>query len=641
MGKLGTSLVFLCLFATVHPVYSQTGPSAAADQKIAYTENGRETELYKGKSYALVIGNSRYLKWNALPGVDDDVEAISQTLTGHGFKVEVAKNLTSDALDARVSKFIRDWGYEKDRRIVIYFAGHGDTQRAADGRKQGYIIPIDAPRFSQNEADFRRLAISMNRVEEWAKRIEAYHALFIFDSCFAGNLVTRSDISYPFAIRDYLTKPVRQFITSGDENQTVNDNSYFRRVVVEGLEGSADLSADGYITGSELAQYVRENVTNQSNGRQTPLYGMIRDGMLDRGDVIFRVPLQARQATEKRAQDAWAKVPKNDADAVQRFVNTYPGSALAVLARERIPSISSSTRSPTRSDTHRGAVEPGPRLLESTNIDFQTATYDAKGVISKSKKATAGLREELAGGQKIEMVKIPSGKFRMGGVGDNEKPIREVTVDEFYMSSTEITQAQWRVIAKTKRINIDLELDPSMHTGEEFPVESITWEQAKEFCSRLSRETGRTYDLPSEAEWEYAARGGSMGERPFGAMLGSDVANYDALPRANAFTKYSTAGMRRGETIAPGSLQIANGFGLYDILGNVAEWCLDSYQADYKAAPTTAVARETNSIKRVVRGGSYDTLPSELTVTHRKGQNQNEQFPTTGFRVVLRSRAAR
>jgi formylglycine-generating enzyme required for sulfatase activity len=417
----------------------------------------------------------------------------------------------------------------------------------------------------------------------------------------------------------------------------VSDNSSFRRYFVDGLEGKADLSGDGYITGTELSQYLKDNVTNYTRGKQTPLFGKINDLELDRGEMIFAVPLQVRLENEKKADEAWARTVRNDPTSLDLFARTYPGSRHAPEALERIEKLGPATRAGVRSDAPRTVVEPVRRAPEALNLDFQTATYDSKGVITKSKKTTTGFREELGGGAKIEMVKVPAGKFRMGSNVESEKPIREVTVDEFHISATEITQAQWRAIAKTKRINIELDVDPSWHTGEALPVESITWEEAKEFCARLSRETGRVYDLPSEAEWEYAARGGSVTERPFGEKIGSEVANYDALPRADAFTKYSMPGSRRDETIAAGSLKIANAFGLYDMLGNVAEWCLDSWQTNYQGAPPTAASRETNSRKRVVRGGSYNTLPSELTVSHRKGQDQDEQYQTTGFRIVLRA----
>jgi formylglycine-generating enzyme required for sulfatase activity len=635
MGKLSTFLVLVCLSAAGSTGNAQTGKTAPADGgRVTVRVDGQQKELYSQQSYALVIGNSVYDKWNALPGVEEDIAAVTKALESQGFVVDIARNLKSKSLRDKVEAFIQNWGYDKDRRIVIYFAGHGDTQRALDGRKQGYIIPTDAPRFSQNPKEFRQLAISMNIVEAWAKTIQSMHALFVFDSCFAGTLVTRSDISFPPYIHSKLLQPSRQFITSGDENQVVADNSLFRKLFVRGLEGEADQSKDGYVLASELADFIKENVSNHTGNKQTPLYGTVWDGELDRGDMVFSVPIEVRLANEKSVKEAWGGTVKNDKGSLERFVRHFSGSPQAMEAEALLLDLEKSAKT-FRSDSSNVATVEGPRPLEKLSIAFQAATYDGKGAMAKSNKMTPGLREDLGRGITIDLVQIPTGKFNMGSTADNEKPIREVSVDEFYMSATEVTQAQWRTIARTKRVNIDLEQNPSTNLGDGMPVDSISWEQAKEFCARLSRETGRRYDLPSEAEWEYAARGGSAFGRPFGDMLSSEVANYDALPRPEASAGYSLPGTKRDGPIDAGSLKIANGYGLYDVLGNVAEWCLDNWQFDYKGAPANASSRENGSRKRVVRGGSFNTLPSELTVTRRKPQAQDESFMSTGFRIVL------
>ena len=130
---------------------------------------------------------------------------------------------------------------------------------------------------------------------------------------------------------------------------------------------------------------------------------------------------------------------------------------------------------------------------------------------------------------------------------------------------------QWKAVAKLPKISIDLELDLSSSKGDERPVETITWYEAKEFCERLSQFTKREYRLPSEAEWEYACRAGTSDIFHFGNTISSDVANFDGNYTYGSGTK----GIYRGETTVVGSFGVSNEFGLYDMHGNVWEWCED------------------------------------------------------------------
>lgn len=257
-----------------------------------------EIKLYDG-SYSLVIGESKYQFWDTLPGVKSDVEAVSKALTHNGFTVKTGMNLTSQQLTERINQFISDYGFGKNNRLLIYFAGHGHTQKALDGRDLGYIIPTDTPLPEKDDIGFRRKAISLDTIQNYARQIEAKHALFIFDSCFSGKLISRENITLPPAILEDVTYPVRQFITAGAANQVVLDDSIFRRAFVRGLNGEADRNGDGYITGSELAAYLKEKVTNSSNRTQTPQYGKIRDIDLERGDFVFVVPNAGSVATSK------------------------------------------------------------------------------------------------------------------------------------------------------------------------------------------------------------------------------------------------------------------------------------------------------------------------------------------------------
>ena len=250
-------------------------------------------KLYSG-SYALIIGVSDYTNgWNSLPGVKHDVPAVKIALEKQGFNVKVLMNLKSDELSTAIDSFINEHGLsDYGNRLLFYFAGHGATLKAIDGREDlGYIVPIDAPLPSADAAGFRRKAVSMDTIQFFASKIQSKHALFLFDSCFSGKLISRSNIAAPrFNVED-VGRPTRQFITSGAANQTVPDESDFRKLFVRSLAGEADVDRDGFVLGSELASFLKgEFATNKKE--QTPQYGKIMDFNLNQGDFVFIVGQQ-------------------------------------------------------------------------------------------------------------------------------------------------------------------------------------------------------------------------------------------------------------------------------------------------------------------------------------------------------------
>jgi formylglycine-generating enzyme required for sulfatase activity len=238
------------------------------------------------------------------------------------------------------------------------------------------------------------------------------------------------------------------------------------------------------------------------------------------------------------------------------------------------------------------------------------------------------LSEDLGGGVTIDMVAIPGGTFLMGaakdeeGISPDEYPQHKVTIAPFLMGKFTVTQAQWKAVAKLKKINCDLEPDPSNFKGDERPVERVSWDEAIEFCDRLSAKTGKCYGLPSEAQWEYACRAGTKTPFYFGKALSPDVANYDR---------------NLGETTVCGKFS-PNSFGLYDMHGNVWEWCADPWHDSYKNAPidgSTWKTKPSNDSYRLLRGGSWLNSPSYCRSAYRRWSERVYRFNYLGFRLLL------
>jgi formylglycine-generating enzyme required for sulfatase activity len=252
------------------------------------------------------------------------------------------------------------------------------------------------------------------------------------------------------------------------------------------------------------------------------------------------------------------------------------------------------------------------------------------------------------------MLRIPAGSFLMGspsdepGRHDDEGPQHKLHLQEFFLARTPITQAQWRVVAGWQPLEgesaweRELKQDPlgsegdSRFRGDDRPVANVSWHDAMEFCRRLSKRTGKSYTLPSEAQWEYACRAGRSTPFYFGATISPELANYDASSRYAEGPK----GENRQQTTEVGHFP-ANVWGLHDMHGNVWEWCLDHWHSSYvegeEQAPTDGSAWIKQSAKedetRLLRGGSWSSLPWGCRSAYRVFLNPGDADNSVGFRV--------
>jgi formylglycine-generating enzyme required for sulfatase activity len=268
--------------------------------------------------------------------------------------------------------------------------------------------------------------------------------------------------------------------------------------------------------------------------------------------------------------------------------------------------------------------------------DVKPPTQPAPPTPQKPLAVEGHFTEQLGNGVVLEMIKVPAGQFWMGSPdneaerSNHEGPQHWVSVSEFRMGKYPVTQAQWSQVAALPKVEQDLKPFPSHFKGDKLPVEQVNWYEAVEFCQRLSQKTGRNYRLPSEAEWEYACRAGTTTPFYFGETLSIDQANY------NGDYTYGNGpkGAYREKTTDVGSFP-PNAFGLYDMHGNVWEWCADHWHDSYEDAPTDGSPwiEGGNSKLLAVRGGSwYYNLGLCRSAFRARYEPVNFDY-TLGFRV--------
>ena len=286
--------------------------------------------------------------------------------------------------------------------------------------------------------------------------------------------------------------------------------------------------------------------------------------------------------------------------------------------------------------------------MEAQSSEGKSANKPVSLVIHKRRQQAQYFVEDLGKLAILDMVLIPAGSFLMGSPDDelerseSEIPQHPVTVKTFFMGKYPVTQSQWSAVATMPQVNLELNPDPSHFKGEDRPVENVSWFEAVEFCDRLSHYTGRTYRLPSEAEWEYAVRAGTTTPFHFGETITTDLANYDGTDSSDGSWPGSYGrgpkGIYRQETTPVGSFQVANAFGLHDMHGNVWEWCQDHWHSSYEGAPKDGSAWIDSEAKddasRLLRGGSWTINPRNCRSACRTYNIPGFRYDGNGFRVV-------
>lgn len=219
-----------------------------------------------------------------------------------------------------------------------------------------------------------------------------------------------------------------------------------------------------------------------------------------------------------------------------------------------------------------------------------------------------------------QMVAVKGGCFQMGDTfgdgGPNEKPVHEVCVGDFQIAKYEVTQDQWQQVMGS---------NPSKFKGRgRLPVEQVSWDDAQQFIAKLNQTTGKRYRLPTEAEWEYAARSGGKDEKYAGCTSKAELGDY-AWYDGNSNEQSHEVGLKR-----------PNGLGLHDMSGNVHEWCSDWYGGGYyEESPKKNPPGPKTGSQRVFRGGSWAGLAASTTIAGRGRNNPDIRADMLGLRLAL------
>ena len=517
------------------------------DKQISvHTETGK-IALYS-ESHALVIGNGNYPNgWDPLDGVLEDVKEVATALEKHSFIVTLETDLKKADFDAAFEAFIRK-GKGKDNRLLFYYVGHGHTEiNKQTGEESGYLVMVDSPMpMTASKMDGSR-NVSVRSLAEGAKRIEALHVLYLFDSSFSESVLNTQTRPQPCTVQESIKYPARQFIIAGSANEPMPKSSRFKAAFLDLLERRvAEPIPDGYLTGEEFGLYLNHHVPEYKHA-QTPQYSKINDSKFNRGDFVF--------------------------------------------------------------------VFQGGKIT----------TGNEKGWL-----------QQIVGKDGAKMVPILAGEFKMGSddrdAHPDERPVHIVYLDAFYIDIHEVTNAQFKKFldanpewGKKRKASYHYgygnylahwDGDNYLNGQGNHPVIYVSWYAAMAYAEWAGKR------LPTEAEWEKAARGGLTGQR---FLRGISQTN-------------------RG-LWTPVGIYAPNPYGLYGMEDRVWEWCLDEYDYYfYKNSPRENPVVKGNHIQsidgfidtkrdRVIRGGKR--YRGYVRIAHRFERRPKAVDLYTGFRCVM------
>jgi len=585
------------------------------------------------KKVALLIGISEYeLGLQPLPKAVNDVDAVHRVLVNPEMgdfaqgDVTVLKNPERQVMSEKIEELYSNC--QKDDLVLFYFSGHGITIDTGEFYFSTRIT-------KKNDQGKLRTAsaIAAKEIHSWMNQSK-----LILDCCFSGAFakgLTTKDCG-TIELDKFLGGEGRVILTASSSTQYAFESdglelSVYTHYLVEGIEkGAADRDGDGLIAVDELHNYAKNKVKEAAPAMTPELYAF------KEGFRIFlaKSPQDDPVLKYRKQFEQIAIEDEGEVSSINRYYLDELRDHLGLLVDQteiiefeilepycqrqqkvqKYQQALSQIREYPISDRHRYGLKRLQNILDLRDEDIEAieqrvlagkkAEYKRQQKESKlevqptrepSQLKIEDFRENLGDGVFLEMVAIPGGEFLMGspenelGRRDSESPQHKVIVPPFFMGKFPVTQAEWKRVAVLPKVKHDLKIDPSVFKGDKRPVECVSWNDAVEFCDRLSQHTNQQYRLPSEAEWEYACRAGTTTPFYFGETITSELANYNNSS---------------GQTTEVGSFP-SNAFGLYDMHGNVWEWCQDTWHNSYEGAPSDGSAWVDN-VNRVIRGGAWN-----------------------------------
>jgi formylglycine-generating enzyme required for sulfatase activity len=566
------------------------------------------------KRVALVMGNARYAD-RPLRNPVNDSALMARTLEALGFDVQVANDVDRRGMLTALRDFeSRSRGADV---ALFYFAGHG-----AQVGGTNYLIPVNAGIRVENDVPDEAIdaASVLRRIEDTRVKV----GLVVLDAC--------RDNPYPGASRSTARGLARMSVPTGTivayatapgstaEDGTGDNGTYTAALARHLATPGLDIK--------DIFDRTAQEVERVTNGKQRPreeigLRGRFAllesasepgagQGAVALATASTGAPAAVAGVTQAPAADAdaertaWDLVVRRDsAAAYEAYLRAYPQGRFATAARVALETF----RVPLVAGAGGGMAVPsgvgtgGGASAAATGVTGASASRQPVEVFKDCAECP-------------EMVVVPAGRFLMGsslnevGRYADEGPQRLVDVPRFAMGKFEVTQREWDSLMGS---------NPSRFKGcgPDCPVENVSWNDAQEFTRRLSRRTGQNYRLPSEAEWEYAARAGTKTLYHWGDVFDSARVN-------NA-----------SQTVSVGRYD-ANAFGLHDMHGNVSEWVQDFWHDNYAGAPSDGSAWLSggDQSRRVLRGGSWSSTPRNLRSADRGRSTPDDRFYGTGFRIA-------
>jgi formylglycine-generating enzyme required for sulfatase activity len=605
--------------------------SAYGQQIQVKSQNGHSIKFYK-RYHAMVVGVGQYEHWPSKPNAVQDAREVSWELRRHGFMVRLLTDPSAYELEKALNRFVQRNGKEADQGVVFYYSGHSQTIISEDGQKDGWIIPKDTPLLKENRQEFMAKAISTEAMVAMSGRMRSKHLLFLFDTAFSADNFHREATTLKI-IDNASMLPVKQVITAGRAGESISPESDFKRFLLQGLQGEADLIYDGMISGSELGLYLADRVSKVSSERLHPQFGRFTGSGSPNGDFIFRAARQPLHIARLFVEPS----PK---DAKIQIVNIIPKFKQGIELR------------------------PGEYHLHVSAQGHETVEQQIRLTVGEDRTVKIRLpkeKEMLVNSLDMHFIRIRPGNFMMGspetepGRSSDEILHRVTLTRHFFMQQTEVTVRQFKRFVHATGYRTEAEKSGGCwitssgnrwrqksgtswqrpRTGpldEDLPVVCVTWNDAAAFARWLSKKEHRIYRLPTEAQWEYAGRAGTSTSFSTGRCLSTNAANYAKIDR-----KYRDCTVVFNETrrrpIKAGLL-LPNPWKLYNMHGNVSEWCLDWY-GFYPSDSATDPTGPSTGNERVMRGGHWQASAAECRLAKRRRFPPGIASDVVGFRLVM------